>query len=133
MFAIHQYEAATDSHLSPILKPLPYPYPPHHFGCLRTPALRTLLHASNLHGLSILYMVIYMFQCCSLKSSHPCLLAQSPKVCSLHMCLSCCLIYRIISTSVRSILFLSFIVPIFAGNVIFVSPILLKRYQVLHI
>ena len=37
-----------------------------------------------------------MFQCYSLKSSHPCLLPQSLKVCSLHLCLFCCLAYRII-------------------------------------
>ena len=34
----------------------------------------------------------------SLKSSHPCLLPQSPKVCSLHLCLFCCLTYRVIVT-----------------------------------
>ena len=34
----------------------------------------------------------------SLKSSHPCLLPQSPKVCSLHLCLFCCLAYRVIVT-----------------------------------
>ena len=28
-----------------------------------------------------------MFQCCSLETSHPCLLPQSPKVCSVHLCL----------------------------------------------
>ena len=37
-----------------------------------------------------------MFQCYSLKSSHSCLLPQSPKVCSLHLCLFCCLAYRVI-------------------------------------
>ena len=37
-------------------------------------------------------------QCCSLKSSHPRLLPQSPKVCSLHLCLFCCLTYRVIVT-----------------------------------
>ena len=31
-----------------------------------------------------------MFQCYSLKSSHPCLLPLSPKVCSLHLCIFCC-------------------------------------------
>ena len=31
---------------------------------------------------------IYMFQCYSLKSSHPCLLPQSPKVCSLYISMS---------------------------------------------
>ena len=27
-----------------------------------------------------------MFRCCSLETSHPCLLPQSPKVCSIHLC-----------------------------------------------
>ena len=39
-----------------------------------------------------------MFQCYSFKSSHPHLLPQNPKVCSLHLCLFCCLSYRIIIT-----------------------------------
>ena len=43
-------------------------------------------------------MIIYMFQCYSLESSHPCLLPQSPKVCPLHLCLFCCLTYRVIVT-----------------------------------
>ena len=43
-------------------------------------------------------MVIYMFQCYSLKSSHPCLLPQSSKVFSLHLCLFCCLADRVIVT-----------------------------------
>ena len=40
-----------------------------------------------------------MFQCCSLKSSHPCLLPHSPKVCSLHLCLFSCFTYDIIHIS----------------------------------
>ena len=35
-------------------------------GCPRASALSALLHESNLHWSSILHMVIYMFQCCSL-------------------------------------------------------------------
>ena len=35
-------------------------------------------------------------QCFSLKSSHPRLLPQSARVCSLHLCLFCCLEYRIV-------------------------------------
>ena len=62
------------------------------------PALSTLSHASNLDWLSISHMVIYMFQFYSLKSSHPRLLPQSPKVCSLNLCLFCCLAYRVIIT-----------------------------------
>ena len=42
-------------------------------------------------------MVIYMFQYYSLILSHPCLL-HSPKVCSLHLCLFCCLAYRVVVT-----------------------------------
>ena len=45
-----------------------------------------------------LVYIIYMFQCYSFKSSHPRLLPQSPKVCSLHLCLFCCLAYRVIVT-----------------------------------
>ena len=55
--------------------------PPHNIplGCPRALALGAPLHASNLHWSSVLQMVIYMFQCYSVKSSHPRLLPQSPK------------------------------------------------------
>ena len=74
--------------------------PPHPIseGRPSAPALSTLFHASNLDWRSISHMVIYMFQCQSLKSSHPRLLPQNPKVCSLHLCLFCCLAYRVIIT-----------------------------------
>ena len=53
----------TSSHLPP------HPIP---LGCPRALALSALIHASNLHQSSILQMVImYMFQCYSLKSSLP--------------------------------------------------------------
>ena len=61
-------------------------------------ALSSLSHASNLYWQSVSHMVIYMFQCYSLKSSHPRLLPQSPKIYSLYLCLSCCLEYRVIVT-----------------------------------
>ena len=48
-----------------------YPIP---LGCPRAPGMSALLHASNLHWSAISHMVIYMFQCYSLKSSHLCLL-----------------------------------------------------------
>ena len=67
-------------------------------GCPRAPALSTLFHASNLDWRLISYMILYMFQCHSPKSSHPLLLPQSPKVCSLHLCLFCYLAYRVIIT-----------------------------------
>ena len=43
-------------------------------------------------------MILYRFQCHSPKSSHPLPLPQSPKDCSIHQCLFCCLLYRVIVT-----------------------------------
>jgi len=71
----------------------PHPNPQDHPSA---PALSTLSHALNLGWWSIWHMIIYMFQCYSFKSSHPCLLPQSPKVCSLHLYLFCCLTYKVI-------------------------------------
>ena len=82
-----------------------HPDPPFHLlphpisqGHLNAPALSTLSRAPNLDWRSVSHMIIYMFQCYSLKSSHPRLLPQSPRVCSLHLCLFCCLAYRVIVT-----------------------------------
>ena len=79
---------------------LPSHLPPHPIpqGHPSAPPLSTLSHASNLNWWSISHMIMYMFQCYSLKSSHPCLLPQSSKVCCLHLCLFCCLEYRVIIT-----------------------------------
>ena len=90
-----QRESAMGVHVFPILTLPPYPVSQGHPSA---PALSTLLHALNLDWWSVSHMIIYMFQCCSLKSSHPRLLPQSPKVCSLHLCLFCCLTYRVIVT-----------------------------------
>ena len=65
-----------EAHPEPTLPPHPIS-----LGGPRAPALDALLHASNMHWLSALHMVMYIFQCCSLKSSCPCLLkfrARSP-------------------------------------------------------
>ena len=74
--------------------------PPHSTpqGCPSTWALSAQFYASNLNWWSISHMVIYMFQWYFFKSSHPCFLSQSPKVCSLYLCLFCCLAYRVIIT-----------------------------------
>ena len=99
VFAIHSYESATGVHVFPILNPPPTS-PPHPTpqGHPSAPAPSTLSHASNLDWPSISHMIIYMFQYYSLKSSYPRLLPQSPKVCSLYLCLSCSLAYRVIIT-----------------------------------
>ena len=97
-FAIHWHESAMGTCV-------PHPEPPSHLpphpipqGHPSAPALSTLSNASNLDWWSVSHMIIYMFQCHSLNSSHPRLLPQSPKICSLHLCLFCCLAYRVIVT-----------------------------------
>ena len=82
-------------HPEPLSRLFPHPIPQGHPSA---PAPSTLSHALNLDWRSISCMIIYMFQCYSLKSSHPHLLPQSPKDCSLHLCLFCCLAYRVIIT-----------------------------------
>ena len=84
---------------------VPHPEPPFHLpphtiplGHPSASAQSTLSHALNLDWQSVSHMIIYMFQWYSLKSSHPCLLPQSPKDCSIHLCLFCCLAYRVIVT-----------------------------------
>ena len=72
-----------------------YPIP---LGCPSALTLSALFQGLNLDWWSISHMAIYMFQCCSLKSSHLHLLPQSPKVCSLYLCLFCYLIYRVVVT-----------------------------------
>ena len=105
----------------PILNPFPAPSPSYQSGSSQCTGLSTLSHASNLDWRSVSHMVIYIFQCYSLKSSHPCLLTQNPKVCSLHLCLFCCLTYMVIVATIllnfiynnihASMLFLQIIPP----------------------
>ena len=89
-FATHSHESAMGVHAFPILNPLSH-LPPHTIplGHPSAPALSTLCHASNLDWWSVSHMIIYMFKCHSLRSSHPRLLPQSPKDCSRHLCLFC--------------------------------------------
>ena len=82
---------------------VPHPEPPSHLpshtiplGHPSAPAPSILYHASNLDWWSISHMIIYMFQCHSPNSSHPHPLPQSPKDYSIHLCLFCCLAYRVI-------------------------------------
>ena len=78
----------------------PAQLPPHPLSpdCHRALALGALLHVANSHWLPALHVVLHMFQCCSLKSSHPLPLPLSPKICSLHLCLLCRPVHRIIGT-----------------------------------
>ena len=74
--------------------------PPHtiSLGHPSASALSILYPASNLDWQFASYMIVYMFQCHSPKSSHPLPLPQSPKVHSIHLCLFCCLACRVIIT-----------------------------------
>ena len=92
---------------------VPHPDPPSHLpphpisqGHPSAPALSTLPHASNLDWHSISHMIICMFQCYSLKLSYPQLLPQSPAICFLHLCLFCCLAYRIIVTIILNSIYM---------------------------
>ena len=82
---------------------VPNPEPPSHIppysiplGHPSAPAPSILYPASNLDWQFVSYMILYMFQCHSPKSSHPLPLPQSPKDCFIHLCLFCCLAYRVI-------------------------------------
>ena len=82
---------------------VPHPEPPSYLpprtillGHPSAPAPSILYHASKLEWQFVSHMIIYMFQCPSPKSSHPRPLPQSPKDCSIHQCLFCCLVHRVI-------------------------------------
>ena len=84
---------------------VPHPEPPSHLpphtillGHPSAPAPSFLYPASNLDRRFVSYMILYMFQCHSPKSSHPLPFPQSPKDCSIHQCLFCSLAYRVIVT-----------------------------------
>ena len=76
------------------------PHPAHiiSLGHPSAPAPSILYPVWNLDWWLVSYMIVYMFQCHSPKSSHPLPLPQNPKVCSIHLCLFCCLAYRVIIT-----------------------------------
>ena len=83
---------------SPSRTPLPTPSPSHPSGssqctCPEHPV--SCIETGLTHHFTY---IIYMFQCHSPKSSHPRPLPQSPKDCYIHLCLFCCLIYKVTIT-----------------------------------
>ena len=97
-FAIHQHESAMGVHVFPILKPcptsLPIPslwvIPVHH------PQASCILH-QTWTGNSFLIWYYTGFNAI-LPNYPPFPLPQSPKDCSIHLCLFCCLAYRVVVT-----------------------------------
>ena len=92
VFAIYSHEPAMGVHVFPILT-LPIP-------SLRVipgyqPWAPYLMHQTWTYVIYFTYDNIHVSML-FFKSSHPCLLPQSPKVCSLHLCLFCYLAYRVI-------------------------------------
>ena len=81
---------------SPSRFPLPPPSPPTPSRFSQCTRSERLSHASNLGWWSVSPEIIYMFRCCSLETSHPRLLPQSPKDYSIHLCLFFCFAYRVI-------------------------------------
>ena len=84
-----------------VAHPEPSSFPPPHtipLGRPIAPAPSIQYRASKLDWQLVSYMILYIFQCHSPKSCHPLPLPQSPKDCSIHQCLFCCLVHRVIVT-----------------------------------
>ena len=80
---------------------------PHPSGSSQCTSPEHLSHASNLGWWSVSPLIVYLFQCYSLRTSHPCLLPQSPKVCSVYLCLFFCFAYRVIVTIFLNSIYMS--------------------------
>ena len=97
-FAIHQHASATGVHVIPILNPPPtsLPIPSLWVIPVHQPQASCILH-QTWTGDSFL---IWYYTCFNgILPNHPPLpLPQNPKDCSLHLCLFCCLAYRVIIT-----------------------------------
>ena len=77
----HRYTYVPHPEPSSLLPPRTIP-----LGRPSAPAPSIQYRASNLNWRLISYMLLYIFQCHSPKSSHPLPLPQSPKDCSIHQC-----------------------------------------------
>ena len=83
---------------SPSWSPLPLPTPSHPSGSSQCTSPEHLSHASNLGWSSVSPLIVYVLQCYSFWTSHPCLLPLRLKVCSVHLCLFFCFAYWVIVT-----------------------------------
>ena len=89
-FAIHWHESATGVYMcSPSWLSLPPPSPSHPSASSQCSGPEHPVSCIEPGLATVSHMIIYMFQCYSLRSCHPRLLPQSPKDCSIHLCLFC--------------------------------------------
>ena len=84
--------------------PVPPPSPSDPSGSSQCTRPEHLSHASNLGWWYVSHLIVYLFQCCSLRTSHPRLLPQSLKVCSIYLCL--CFVYRVIVTIILNSIYM---------------------------
>ena len=97
-FAIHQHASATGVHVFPILNapPTSFPIPSLWVLPVHQPQASCILHRTWT-GDSFLIRYYTCFN--AILPNHPPLpLPQSPKDCSIHLCLFCCLAYRVVVT-----------------------------------
>ena len=78
----HRYTCVPHPEPSSLLSPHTIP-----LGRPSAPAPSIQYRASNLDWQLVSYIILYVFECHSPKSSHPLPLPQSPKDCSIHQCL----------------------------------------------
>ena len=97
-FAIHQHESATGIHVFPILNPPPTSLPISSLWIIpvHQPQASCIMHGTwNGDSFHIWYYTCFN----AILPNHPTLpLSHSPKDCSIHLCLFCCLAYRVIVT-----------------------------------
>ena len=101
---------------SPFSTLLPPPSPSHPSGSSQCTSPEN--PALNMDWQFISHMIIYMFQCHSPKPSHPCPLPQSPKNSSIHLCLFCCLAYRIIITIFLNSIYMEYCIDVFLSGLL---------------
>ena len=97
-FAIHQHESAIGVHVFPILNPPPtsLPIPSLWVMPVHQPQASCILHRTQTGNSFLIWYYTYFN---AILPNYPTLsLSQSPKDWSIHLCLFCCLSYRVIVT-----------------------------------
>ena len=95
-FAIHQQASATGVYVFPILNPHPPPSSYHPSGSSQCISPKHPVSCIGWTAIHFLYDIIHVSMPFSQIIPPP--LPQSPKDCSIHLCLFCCLAYRVIIT-----------------------------------